>query len=346
MCIYVILLNWNGWKDTIECLESVFHLNYPNFRVVVCDNASADGSLERIKEWARGELLSEPVNLPLPRSSPPRFIKPIPYLELTRVQAESGSAAYKTPLVLIQTGANRGFAGGNNVGVRYALGDPDCRFVWLLNNDTVVDPDALSELVSKALTDARIGAVGSICYYAHAPSTVQVWAGTRVNLWIGFARNSTEPRRDDWFHALYGASMLISRVALEEVGLLDEGFFLSWEETEFCIRLRKKGWRLAAACGSRVLHKVSASTGGNSLILDRYFTTSGLRILRLHSPAPYLAMFLFLAMRFVKRLLQCQFAHCRSVWAGIQDYRRMLQLTPGVQGAYSPGPTASGRFHE
>ena len=225
---------------------------------------------------------------------------------------------------------NLGFAGGNNIGIRYALSQK-ADFLWLLNNDTKPAPNALSALVGKALTDRRIGAVSSVCYYADNQSTVQAWAGTRVNLWIGYARNSTVPHGDDWFDALYGASMLIARPALEECGLLDEGFFHYWEETEFCLRLRKKGWRLAAAPDSHVLHKVGASTGRNNPVLDRYFTTSGLRVLQLHSVAPRLAMTLFVTGRFVRRILRFQFSRCRNVWDGIRDYCQTLPVTPRIR---------------
>jgi hypothetical protein len=79
-----------------------------------------------------------------------------------------------------------------------------------------------------------------------------------------------------------------------------------------------------------VLHKVNASTGGSHLILDRYFTASGLRILRLHAPAPYLAMPLFLAMRFARRLMCFQFSRCRSTWAGVLDYCSMIPVSPKI----------------
>jgi GT2 family glycosyltransferase len=305
----------------------VFRLNHPDFGVIVCDNGSTDSSFEKIKQWAKGELPAEPANLHLKLPPCP---KPIPYLELTRTQAEQRTAVQSIPLTLIQNGANLGFAGGNNVGLRYALRDPNSQFFWLLNNDTSPAPDALSALVSKAMTDRRIGAVASICYYAGAPSTVQVWAGGRVNLWIGRSQNSIEPRADSWFQILNGASMLITRAALEDTGLLDEGFFLYWEETEFCLRLRKRGWRLAAAPDSQVLHKVNASTGGNREIIDRYFTASGLRLLRLHSAMPHLAMSLFLIGRMARRLLRFRFSNCKSVWAGIQDYRQMLPVIPRI----------------
>ena len=96
----VLLLNWNGWKDTLECLESVLRLNASEFRVVVCDNSSANGSLEKIKDWARGELQAGAANPQLSYLSAPPFLKPIPYVELTREQAESGAICSEAKLVL------------------------------------------------------------------------------------------------------------------------------------------------------------------------------------------------------------------------------------------------------
>ena len=237
--------------------------------------------------------------------------------------------AYPDVLIL-QTGANLGFAGGNNLGIRFAV-EHGADYVWLLNNDTIPAPDALSEMVEKARTNPRIGAVASVCYYAHEPGRVEAWGGARVNLWIGFGRNSTRPRADDWFHSLNGTSLLISQEALKDAGLFDEGFFLYWEDTEFCLRLRKRGWRIAAASGSRVLHKVHGSSGGNQHMLDRHQTASGLRLLRLHASVPGLSMPLFLAMRFAKRIVRFQFARCASVWAGVREYRERLRIAPGVR---------------
>ena len=284
--VWCIIVNWNGWKDTLHCLVSLKRCTYPNLTPLVIDNGSTNESVAAIR------------------------------------------AAY--PDILIQEiPSNLGFAGGSNVGIRYALAH-GADYVWLLNNDTVPDPDALSALVAKAATNKRIGAVASICYHADNPPAVEAWGGAHVNLWVGFGRNSTRPRPDDWFHSLNGTSVLISREALKDVGLLDEVFFLYWEDTEFCLRLRKKGWKIAAAPDSRILHKVHGSSGGNRLTLDRHQTASGLRLLRLHSPYPRLAMFLFLTIRFAKRLAQLQFARCHSVWAGIQDYRKTLSAPPKI----------------
>ena len=282
-----IVLNWNGWRDTIECLDALRLCTYRNVTVIVLDNGSTDNSVAKIR-------------------------------------------AAHPDMLLLQTRINLGFAGGNNIGIRHALAHR-ADYLWLLNNDTKPAPDALSALVSKARTDARIGAVASICYDAGAPSTVQIWAGGRVNLWIGYIHNSTTPRSDDWFHTLNGTSILIARSALEDIGLLDEGFFLYWEDTDFCLRLRKRGWRLAAASESRILHKISASTGGNRYTLDRYLTASGLRLLRLHSPAPRFSLFLFVTMRLARRILRLQLARCKSVWAGVQDFRQKLPVSPKIR---------------
>jgi GT2 family glycosyltransferase len=282
-----ILVNWNGWRDTIECLDALEKCDYPCLNIIVVDNGSTNDSVKRIK-------------------------------------------AAHPDITLLENSENLGFAGGNNVGIRYALAQND-DFLWLLNNDTIPDSNALSALVAKAQIDDRIGAVASICYYADRPERVQAWAGARVNLWIGRARNSTEPHSDDWFDSLYGASMLVRSATLHDAGLLDEGFFHYWEETEFCLRLRKKGWRLVAAPDSHVIHKVAGSTGGNSRVLDRYFTASGLRILRLHSSAPSLAMFLFLTGRFMRRILRLQLSGCRSIWVGMQDYYQSLPVVPKIR---------------
>ena len=271
-----IVVNWNGWRDTLECQNALKKCTYPSLSLIVVDNGSTDDSVAQIRAAFPGVLL-------------------------------------------LESGRNLGFAGGNNIGIRHGLGQAD--YVWLLNNDTKPAPDALSALVAKANTDEQIGAVASICYYADSPSNVQVWAGARVNLWFGYCRNATEPQKDEWFDALYGASMLIRRAPLEDVGLLDQGFFLYCEETEFCLRLRKNGWRLAAAPDSMVLHKAGASSGMSAL-RDRYFTASGLRILRLHSTAPSLAMASFVTLRMARRLLTFNFSKCRGVLAGVKDYWR------------------------
>ena len=242
----VILLNWNGWKDTIECLESVFHLNCPDFGVVVCDNASADGSLEKIKQWAKGERLAESANPQLAHLNLPHVPKPIPYSELTREQAESGNASHSAPLTLIQNGENLGFAAGNNVGLRYVLNDPNCQFFWLLNNDTVVEPDSLSAMVLLMQQTPKVGLCGSLNLSYYNPREVQAQGGKPYCRWT--ARVHTPPSRmveeldsrPTQMDFVNGASMLASRTFLERVGLMEESYFLYFEELDWAMRAKGK----------------------------------------------------------------------------------------------------------
>lgn len=229
-----------------------------------------------------------------------------------------------TPVELLLMGQNLGFAVGNNALLKKAL-EKDFEYVWLLNNDTLPEKETLAELVRKAESDSRIGAVGSVCYYAHAPTTVQVWAGAYVNRWIGFARNTTTPKPDKWFGSIYGASMLLRCAALRETGLLDEGYFFSWEETDLCLRMVDAGWRLAAAPDSKLLHKHGGSTGSTHPLLDRYTTASRLRGIHLYSPLPHVMVPIYAAFRLVKRGASLDWERLRRVWEGIQDYRRSFR---------------------
>ena len=169
--VYIILVNWNGWRDTLECLESVFRNNYHSFRVVVCDNDSQDGSLGYIKAWADNKLDSfVPPASKLSYLSWPPVAKPVAYAEYSREEAErGGDFDDDTPLTLIRNGGNLGFAGGNNVGLRYALARGDFEYVWLLNNDTVVDPGALTRLVERMEQQPSVGMCGSTIRLYHDP---------------------------------------------------------------------------------------------------------------------------------------------------------------------------------
>ena len=169
MIATVILLNWNGWKDTIECLESLLRLHLRNIRIVVCDNASTDGSLAKIKDWARGDLAATCANQELTRFVLPAVPKPLSIRELTRREAESAHSTGDDQLVLIQNGDNLGFAGGCNVGLRHALGDPNCRYFWLLNNDTIVTHGWLEHLLEAFDRHPDTGIMGPVSNNVSGP---------------------------------------------------------------------------------------------------------------------------------------------------------------------------------
>jgi GT2 family glycosyltransferase len=189
--VYIILVNWNGWRDTIECLESLFRLDYPDFSIIVCDNASSDDSLSHIRDWASGSTQAECSSGELRRLTRPPVRKPLESVVLRNSDIDQWKDRHPK-LVLLETGANLGFAGGNNVGLSYALSRGDFHYIWLLNNDTVVEPDSLAALVARASSSDTIGICGSKILYYDSPNTVQALGGSVFNRW--FARGGLVPR--------------------------------------------------------------------------------------------------------------------------------------------------------
>jgi len=276
--VSIIILNWNGWKDTIECLESIFRNTYPNYQVIVIDNGSTDGSLEKIKNWAEGkeEVLTPEPTHPLYHLSHPLIEMSIPYIYYNREEAEKGgnfkleeklkeawqkqgrhnskkiNPTSSYPLIFIQTGENLGYAGGNNVGIRYALSKGSCGYVWLLNNDTVIDKDALTELVNLAEADKKIGMVGSKLLYYYEPKTIRFLNNDTV----GWNRMDKEYSEVEW---IVGASLLAKKKVVKEVGLLDELYFMYNEEIDWCIETGRKGYKIFSCWKSKVWHKEGAS---------------------------------------------------------------------------------------
>lgn len=328
--VYILILNWNGWKDTIECLESVFRNQYEDYQVIVCDNNSQDGSLEYIKLWAKGYL--EPLvaqNHPLRNLSFPPVKKPIPYIEYDRKQAEAGGnkGDSGTRLILIQTGANLGFAGGNNVGLRYALARNDFDYVWLLNNDTVIKPDALTHMVRRMKEKPQAGMCGSTLLYYHEPEKVQALGGAVYNKWfaiprhIGTFRKASEPIDREYVESkmkyVVGASMLVSKWFLKDIGLMCEDYFLYFEELDWAMRARGY-YTFAYAPKSIIYHKEGASIGSGSkaeksVTADYYGIKNRLVFTRKFFPSLLFTVYLGLLVTAIRRIYRKQFDRLRII---------------------------------
>lgn len=332
--VYIVLVNWNGWRDTIECLESLFRNSYQSYRVIVCDNNSSDNSLENIKTWAENGLVPAAGNLQ--QLSWPPVTKPISYVEYDRMDAEKGGCPeVDHPLVLIRTGGNLGFAGGNNVGLRYALARGDFDYVWLLNNDTVIDSNALTALVQRMETKPAAGMCGSTIYYYEKPDKIQALGGGWYCKWIGlpwhygrFGRHAgpiNPGRAEAWMNYVEGASLLISRDFLQQIGLMCEDYFLFFEEADWAIRAKGR-FLLTYAAESIVYHKVGSSIGTSSNPREKSYTCDYYNIRnRLYFTAKYypyalLSVCMLLAFTFATRVLLFKWDRVAMILKIIYDF--------------------------
>ena len=199
----------------------------------------------------------------------------------------------------LRNSSNRGFAAGNNVAICLAQ-EERAQYVWLLNNDTVVEPGALSSLVRTMEGDKRLGAVGSVLYEMHDADRMQAWGGGKLNRLTGHCRNCLSP--DNGLTYLTGASMLIRAAALRDV-MLDESFFFLWEDVDFSLRLKKAGWRIGVSERSIVYHKGGGSEPRLSAQRLEWHAFGLVRVLRTHgylawlTTLPIWGYYLMLAVR-------------------------------------------------
>jgi len=223
--VHCIVLNLNGGDLPRETLQSLEQMTYANFKIIVVDNGSTDGSQALVC-----------LNYP--------------------------------EAILIENGANLGFGEGNNVGIRYAL-DNNADWVFLLNNDIVVDSHLLTNLMTVAVADDKIGILGPKIYYHTEPA--RLWyAGGKVNYFTGVIshRGLREEDRGQYDRVeetdyVTGCAFLVKREVLETVGLFDPVYYPMYsEDVDLAVRAARAGYRLVYVPPGKLWHKVSASSGG------------------------------------------------------------------------------------
>lgn len=335
--VAIVLVNWNSKSDTLECLESVFRLRYPNFRVVICDNASSDGSLEAVAGWAAaGTVAPASAYFADLLSAQPRTA-PVPCVRIDRSAAEGSSQPEDDslpPLTLIDTGGNLGFAGGNNVGILFALRRLRADFVWLLNTDTVVDPDALDALVVRAQRDPAPGIVGSTLVFYWFPDKVQALGGARLvrktmhitHIGDGSPRSAVPAdgsavEREMAY--VVGASMLVSRPFLEQVGLMNVSYFLYYEELDWAERAAGR-FTLGYAPASIVYHKVGgASRRVASLAAEHYMWSNRIRVAARFLPSHLGTILGAMAIEMLRAVVKGRFNAARAIASALWNWRRL-----------------------
>ena len=219
--VCIIILNWNGLENTIECLESLRKITYPNCEVIVVDNGSK-GNDAHVLEEKFGD-----------------FVR------------------------LIRNDKNYGYTGGNNIGIRYVLDKSSPEYLLILNNDTIVAPDFLAQMIKVAKSESSIGIVGPKVNYYHFPNRIQS-AGGKVNMRTGQASligvkeiDAGQYNRQQEVDYVFGCCLLIKKEVIQKVGLFDESYFCYWDETDYCFRAREAGYKVVRIPEAKIWHKAS-----------------------------------------------------------------------------------------
>lgn len=240
-----VVLSWNECELTLDCLASLYKQTYPSFTVVVVDNGSHDGSVAAIR------------------------------------------AAYPD-VAVIENARNMGVAAANNQGIRYAM-NAGSDYVFLLNNDTMLDPHMLEQLVSAAESDESIGMTAPAMLYFDRPEIIWCggnsidWrTGNTIRRYDGQKIDSVRDLNPEDVDFITSCSVCIKRQVFESVGLMDERYFIYYDETDFFVRASTRGWRAVFVPQARMWHKVSATMGEGSPRTDYYMSRNRFLFLAKH----------------------------------------------------------------
>lgn len=208
--VFIVILNYNGREVISRCLKSVFRIDYPDFKVVLVDNNSSDGSLERTR-------------VDFPRA------------------------------FFIKNEENLGFSAGNNVGIKFSL-ERGANYILLLNYDTEVESGFLKKLIIPLLEDSSWGILSPLIF---KDNSNRVWfSGGKIN-WLRMKTiHSVKIKSESCYQSgfISGCAFLIKAEVFKKIGLLDEDFFLYWEDADFSVRARRAGFGLGVVPASRVRH--------------------------------------------------------------------------------------------
>lgn len=241
---YIIILSYNGAQDTIECIKSLTAIE-EQIKIIIVDNASTDASVETLDKWI-----------------------------------ETQSYFSEEELTFIKSNENNGYAAGNNIGIKFVLSQNDAEFIWILNNDTIVDKNTLTELKKTHehfRQNYKIGFIGSKILDFKQRNIIQS-SGTNKNLFgkrIDYYANedSSSLTTDFEVNDICGCSIFFSVETLKEIGLLPEEYFLYYEETDWMLKASMLGFYHFTSANSIVYHQAAKSTGGQLSPFVIYYMT-------------------------------------------------------------------------
>ena len=251
----IIIVNYNTCNDSIECIESILKDKIYNNNIIIVDNNSTDNSnnyiIARLRSF--GERFKCPYTI-------------AEYLDSVIVIKEITHKG-KPGITFISSNQNKGFAYGNNIGIKFALEYQNPDYIWLLNNDTTINSNTLSALLNTFQAYSDVGMAGSKILFYDNHTVVQSlgnenvsWKGVGKGNYDNVLNNDLLPKASS-VKSILGASIMIKREVIDVIGMMDEAYFMQHEETDWCLRCLNAGYSLIVNSESVVFHKEGKSTG-------------------------------------------------------------------------------------
>ncbi len=280
--VSVITVNYNQLQYTLELLSSLQHSEYQNVEVIVVDNGSRENPEAAIRQ------------------------------------------AYPDVKVIVSR-ENLGFAGGNNLGVAAATG----KYLFFINNDTEVCPDTIRPLVDFFETHPEAGMISPKIIYYNSGELIQYVGSSAINPYTGrnFREGFKEKDNGQFDQTrvtelAHGAAMMVPGTVIDKVGMMQEFFFLYYEELDWCETIKKAGYKIYVVPESKIYHKESMSVGKNSTLKTYYMTRNRLLFMRRHTHGltKFSWMLFFVVFSIPKNslkfLLSRELEHLKAFWKG------------------------------
>lgn len=326
--VCIVIVNYKGWKDTIECIESILKQTQVDFQIIVVDNSEDYTSFEKIKNWA---VSGESVETEFSEWIFP--VEPKPFNDFVAVTHDQlASAKYDQKIILVKAKCNDGFASANNIALKYVLKNDAFSFAWLLNNDTVVPPNCLKVMLDYMSSDeqSNTGILGAKVLEYYNRNIIQSAGGGKMIHYVAYSHliGAGEPDKGQYdisnldMDFVAGTSMLVRIPFLNEVGLLNEEYFLYFEEPDWAARAARFKWRMDYCFHANVFHKGGASTGGKGYssevksstpLSDFYFQRAKILYTRNHNMLWLPLVYLSFVIVILNRLRRKQFSRVKDL---------------------------------
>ena len=305
--ISIVILNWQHWAETLECLQSVLLNDYPNFDCIVVDNGSNDNSEQKIIQWLNQQenivTLYLPSNTGQDCNLGPNDRGCYGVYEYCN---ETNSRS-SVQITLLQTGSNLGYSGGNNIGIERAL-ENGCAYVLIMNNDTVVKQDFVSEIVKAAL-DSDASIIGGIIKDASGKK-ILASGESLLKACLSFGLKQPKAHKCAWWQTdcVNGSAMMLSRELLiqrkSQLGYyLIPDLFLYCEEIEIGFWCKTQGLKSIIAGNAEIFHEVGTSSDWTNTPFPFYYLTRNrLNVARQYLKGAKLCLyyFSFIPLRFMR----------------------------------------------